>query len=235
MALQFRKSKAIGPLRLTLTNRGLSTSVGAGPLRVSRGADGEVRRTVRAPGVGLYDTKVVGEPSRRTSDRSAATAPSVATAVDILSPPVAPVPPSPRGNRALIIVGSLAGAFLLLILLGNCGGNDRGSAGSTVTKTVTTTAQPPTVTVSAPPATVTVTAAPSTSMVTVTEAAPRLALMDPQESPAYEAVPPLRRARTTRTALRRALRERHHYSQENQVIAWDSTATATASPARAEA
>lgn len=58
--VQFRKSKKFGPVRLTASNRGLGVSVGAGPLRVSRGADGKVRRTVRVPGTGIYDTKVVG-------------------------------------------------------------------------------------------------------------------------------------------------------------------------------
>lgn len=56
--VQFRKSKKVGPFRFTLSNRGLSSSVGAGPLRVSRGADGKVRRTIS--GGGFYDTKVIG-------------------------------------------------------------------------------------------------------------------------------------------------------------------------------
>lgn len=56
----FRKSKKVGPFRFTLSKRGISTSAGAGPLRISRGADGKYRRTVRVPGTGLYDTKVVG-------------------------------------------------------------------------------------------------------------------------------------------------------------------------------
>lgn len=56
----FRKSKKVGPFRFTLSKRGISTSAGAGPLRFSRGADGKYRRTVRLPGTGLYDTRVVG-------------------------------------------------------------------------------------------------------------------------------------------------------------------------------
>jgi hypothetical protein len=58
--VQYRKSKKVGPFRLTVSQRGISTSVGAGPVRISRGADGRVRRTVRIPGTGIYDTKVVG-------------------------------------------------------------------------------------------------------------------------------------------------------------------------------
>ncbi len=58
--VQFRKSKNFGPFRLNISQRGISTSFGAGPVRVTRSANGTVRRTVRAPGTGLYDTKVVG-------------------------------------------------------------------------------------------------------------------------------------------------------------------------------
>jgi hypothetical protein len=62
--VQFRKSKKVGPFRFTLSNRGISTSAGAGPIRFSRGADGKYRRTLRVPGAGLYDTKVVGAQAR---------------------------------------------------------------------------------------------------------------------------------------------------------------------------
>jgi len=58
--VQYRKSKKIGPFRFTLSQRGISASVGKGPLRISRGADDKYRRTLRAPGIGLYDTKVIG-------------------------------------------------------------------------------------------------------------------------------------------------------------------------------
>jgi hypothetical protein len=58
--MQFRKTKTFGGLRFSLSKKGVAVSVGAGPLRVGVGADGKVRRTVRAPGTGLYDTKVIG-------------------------------------------------------------------------------------------------------------------------------------------------------------------------------
>jgi tetratricopeptide (TPR) repeat protein len=58
--VQYRKSKKIGPLRVTMSQRGISTSIGAGPFRITHGADGKTRRTVRVPGTGVYDTKVVG-------------------------------------------------------------------------------------------------------------------------------------------------------------------------------
>jgi hypothetical protein len=69
--VRYRTSKKVGPFRLTVSQRGISSSVGAGPLRVSRGADGKVRRTVRVPGTGIYDTKVVGT-TRRARPAAAA-------------------------------------------------------------------------------------------------------------------------------------------------------------------
>jgi Protein of unknown function (DUF4236) len=36
--VRYRKSKNIGPFRITLTQKGVSTSVGAGGFRISRGA-----------------------------------------------------------------------------------------------------------------------------------------------------------------------------------------------------
>jgi hypothetical protein len=59
MTLRFRKSKTFGGLRLTAGKRGVSTSIGWGPFRISLGSDKKVRRTIRyAPGV--YDTEVIG-------------------------------------------------------------------------------------------------------------------------------------------------------------------------------
>jgi hypothetical protein len=58
--VRYRRSTKVGPFRFTVSQRGVSTSVGSGPLRLTYGADGKVRRTVRVPGAGIYDTKVVG-------------------------------------------------------------------------------------------------------------------------------------------------------------------------------
>lgn len=58
--MQFRKSKKIGPVRLTASKSGVGISAGTGPVRVSRGADGKTRRTVSAPGTGLRKTDVIG-------------------------------------------------------------------------------------------------------------------------------------------------------------------------------
>lgn len=44
MGFVFRRSKNVGPFRLTMSRRGLGLSAGAGPLRVGRGTTG--RRTL---------------------------------------------------------------------------------------------------------------------------------------------------------------------------------------------
>jgi hypothetical protein len=61
MAWRFRKTKSFGPLRLSLTRRGVGASIGFGPLRYSLGPDGKIRRTRRIPGTGVYDTEVLNE------------------------------------------------------------------------------------------------------------------------------------------------------------------------------
>jgi Protein of unknown function (DUF4236) len=61
VSVQFRRRRSFGPIRLSVSQRGLSTSIGGGPFRLSLGADGKVRRTVRVPGAGIWDTKVVGD------------------------------------------------------------------------------------------------------------------------------------------------------------------------------
>ena len=67
--MRYRRSKKIGPFRITMTQRGVSTSVGAGPFRISKGADGKVRRTVRIPGTGIYDTRVVSQSPHKPASR----------------------------------------------------------------------------------------------------------------------------------------------------------------------
>src|SRR5215475_5934800 len=61
MSIQFRKSKTSGPFRVTASKRGVSTSVGIGPIRYSLGADGKTRRTIRVPGTGIYQTEVIDD------------------------------------------------------------------------------------------------------------------------------------------------------------------------------
>jgi len=47
VSLMFRRSKSFGPFRLTLSKRGLGASLGAGPIRVGRGASGRRTTSVR--------------------------------------------------------------------------------------------------------------------------------------------------------------------------------------------
>ena len=56
---QFRKSKRVGPFRLSLSRRGVGASIGFGPFRISRGADGKWRRTTRLGP--LYKTDRIGD------------------------------------------------------------------------------------------------------------------------------------------------------------------------------
>lgn len=60
MSWQFRKSKKIGPIRLTASKRGISTSIGSRPFRVTRRADGGYQRTIRIPGTGIRNTTRIG-------------------------------------------------------------------------------------------------------------------------------------------------------------------------------
>jgi len=176
MTVQFRKSKSLGPFRFTLTNRGLSTSVGAGPLRLSRGADGKVRRTVRVPGAGIYDSKVISPPVKQSTPNDYDATHAAGTQ-----------PQPPTNKRRLIIGGTIAGVVFLLLIIGNMGsqgGSDTTPATTTVTKTVTAPAQATTVTVSAPPTTATVTqAAPPPRLVET--AAPPAPMPLPQSSGVY--------------------------------------------------
>ena len=47
MSFTFRRSKNFGPLRLTLSKRGVGISAGAGPLRVGRCATGRFTTSLR--------------------------------------------------------------------------------------------------------------------------------------------------------------------------------------------
>jgi hypothetical protein len=80
--VQFRRHKTFGGIRLTLSQRGLGISAGKGPLRISRGGDGKIRRTLRIPGTGVYDRKVIG--SRANKPRTPA-APAPRPAAPLLS------------------------------------------------------------------------------------------------------------------------------------------------------
>ncbi len=139
--VQFRKSKKVGPFRFTLTNRGVSSNVGAGPFRLSKGADGKLRRTIRVPAAGLYDTKVIGQPpQRRAAQTPRAAAMPSGWHADATDAPAAA--PSARRRRVWPWV---VGALIVLWLIttanscvdGHTDANSRSVGVSTVTRTVT--------------------------------------------------------------------------------------------------
>lgn len=70
MSAQFRKSKKVGPFKVTASKSGLSLSTGAGPLRWSANTRGEIRRTTRLPGTGVYSTKKVAQLSGNKTAKS---------------------------------------------------------------------------------------------------------------------------------------------------------------------
>ena len=53
MGWSFRRSINLGPLRVNLGKRGVGTSVGAGPFRIGRSANGQTYRSFRIPGTGI--------------------------------------------------------------------------------------------------------------------------------------------------------------------------------------
>jgi hypothetical protein len=58
MGFMFRKSKKFGPLRVTASKRGLSTSIGVPGARLTKGPNGK-RATLSVPGSGLRWTKPI--------------------------------------------------------------------------------------------------------------------------------------------------------------------------------
>jgi Protein of unknown function (DUF4236) len=69
--VQYRKSEKVGPIRLTASKSGISASVGYGPFRVTRRADGRYQRTARLPGTGIRDTRVIGGQLKNSSPSAA--------------------------------------------------------------------------------------------------------------------------------------------------------------------
>lgn len=55
-----RSIKVLPGVRINLTRRGIGYSVNPRGLKVGRGADGQYRRTISDPGIGLYNTSVIG-------------------------------------------------------------------------------------------------------------------------------------------------------------------------------
>lgn len=57
MGFNYRKSKKIGPFRVTASKSGISTSVGGKGYRVTRKANGKIQTTASIPGTGIRYTK----------------------------------------------------------------------------------------------------------------------------------------------------------------------------------
>jgi hypothetical protein len=53
MGWSFRRSINLGPIRLNLGKSGVGTSIGAGPFRIGRSANGRTYRSFRIPGTGI--------------------------------------------------------------------------------------------------------------------------------------------------------------------------------------
>ncbi len=101
-----RVHRKYGPVRVTVSKTGFGYSAGGGPLRVTKRADGRVTRTVRIPGTGISDTRVVG--ARRSRGRNPSPRPALAGG------------PSPRitdGRVLLQVLAGICGVVALLLLV----------------------------------------------------------------------------------------------------------------------
>ena len=102
--VQYRKSKKVGPFRVTVSGSGVSYSVGGPGYRVTRRADGRVQRTVSIPGAGIRDTKIIGGGQRRALAASAQPAQPDSIAVQALT------------LALLSVVLFLVGGFILSVI-----------------------------------------------------------------------------------------------------------------------
>ena len=67
MAMRFRKSVKIGPVRMTASKSGISTSFGVKGYRVTKTASGKVRKTTSIPGTGVSFVSESGSKKRSSS------------------------------------------------------------------------------------------------------------------------------------------------------------------------
>ncbi|WP_372440771.1 DUF4236 domain-containing protein [Nocardia acididurans] len=107
--------RRFGPVRITVSKTGVGYSVGGGPLRVTKRADGRVQRTVRIPGTGIHDTRVIG------GHRAARPHQPVLTPSHPYSPalPLHRAAPVHRTQPTRPTTGS-GGVILLVLLTGIC-------------------------------------------------------------------------------------------------------------------
>lgn len=116
--VSYRRSKKVGPFRITASKSGLGVSAGAGPLRFTRSAKGQYSRTVRVPGTGIYDTARLGSGATQSSSSGASQ-----------QPPSASQTPPPNNSRnftpGCLVLVALIG--LLIFALAQCGGDGESS------------------------------------------------------------------------------------------------------------
>jgi hypothetical protein len=77
MGFQFRKSKKIGPFRITASGAGISFSAGVPGARVTKRADGRTQTTIGIPGSGLSHVSRKGGARRNSRQDEAVSPPAV--------------------------------------------------------------------------------------------------------------------------------------------------------------
>lgn len=70
MGMRFRKSKKIGPVRITLSQSGISSSIGGKVGRITANSNGRTTLTTRIPGSGISYVETVGSKSRASTKQS---------------------------------------------------------------------------------------------------------------------------------------------------------------------
>lgn len=96
MGFSARKSfKVLPGVRMTVSRRGVSTSVGGKGLRVTRTASGRVTRTVSLPGTGISHTSSVGGARRGGGSKSSGGAAARRPPAEVTQPAAAARPPIP--------------------------------------------------------------------------------------------------------------------------------------------
>ena len=69
MGFRFRKSKNLGPFRVTVSKSGVSTSFGGKGARITKTASGKVRTTLSVPGTGIsYVTESGGGKKQKAKE-----------------------------------------------------------------------------------------------------------------------------------------------------------------------
>ena len=95
MSWRFRKTFRVLPgVKLNLTARGLSATLGASPFSVNVGPRG-VYRNISIPGTGIWDRQRIGGPSSQPSGIQVPSADEPGVPSIPSAPPSFPVPPSP--------------------------------------------------------------------------------------------------------------------------------------------